>query len=353
MNRILTVLVSFGLFCTTDQVFGSNDMSYAEADMLTPQEAATLAYLWEEQKHLRDLYITGAGCSDNPEVASAAIVEQDHMNVLRGWLNHYGLEVPVPDEELGVFTESFYNTMPGWTGYNYACINPDRTIFITAIIYEEMAIWNLLQAIDQTNNPWLLDAYNHILADSCEHLRLFVSLLPDWEGIRDLFPGFLTQGEFDAVLAGTLLPGVSFTINAGLNDAWYYPETSGQGFFISVYPELNVVSLGWFTYDTELPPEGAMANLGDPGHRWLTAVGPIEGDHVLMNIEMTSGGIFDTATEIVRTDPPGSDGTIKLTFHSCNSGTVEYDIPSINRQGIVPIQRVAGDNVALCEALQD
>ena len=66
---------------------------------------------------------------------------------------------------------------------------------------------------------------------------------------------------------------------------------------------------------------------------------------------MTSGGIFDTATEIQRTDPPGSDGTITLTFDSCNSGTVEYDILSINRQGIVPIQRVADDNIALCEAL--
>jgi hypothetical protein len=71
----------------------------------------------------------------------------------------------------------------------------------------------------------------------------------------------------------------------------------------------------------------------------------------VMDIEMTSGGLFDTATEIQRTDPPGSDGTILLTFNSCNSGTVEYDIPSINRQGMVPIRRVVDDNIALCEAL--
>ena len=140
-------------------------------------------------------------------------------------------------------------------------------------------------------------------------------------------------------------------INAGLNDAWYNPETDGQGFFITVFPDLNAVSLAWFTYDTGLPAEDATANLGDPGHRWLTAIGPIEGNQAIMQIEMTSGGIFDAATLIDRTDPPGSDGTILLTFTSCNSGTVEYDIPSINRQGTVPIQRVAGDNIALCEAL--
>jgi len=142
-----------------------------------------------------------------------------------------------------------------------------------------------------------------------------------------------------------------FRINAGLNDAWYDIETDGQGFFITVFPDLGAVSLAWFTYDTELPPLDATANLGDPGHRWLTAVGPIDGNQVMMEIEMTSGGIFDTPTEIIRTDPPGSDGTLLLTFDSCSSGTIEYDIPSINRQGIVPIQRVADDNIALCQIL--
>jgi hypothetical protein len=144
-----------------------------------------------------------------------------------------------------------------------------------------------------------------------------------------------------------------FEMNTGLNDAWYNPETDGQGFFISVFPDLGKVSLAWFTYDTELPPDDATANLGDPGHRWLTAVGPIVGNQAIMEIEMTSGGLFDTSTEVQRTEPPGSDGTIILTFNSCYSGTVYYDIPSINRQGIVPIQRVAGDNIVLCEALSD
>ena len=56
---------------------------------------------------------------------------------------------------------------------------------------------------------------------------------------------------------------------------------------------------------------------------------------------------YDTPTEIERV----TDGSIILSFEDCNSGTVEYNIPSINRQGIVMIQRVAKDNIALCEAL--
>ncbi|MFC1778074.1 proprotein convertase P-domain-containing protein, partial [Pseudomonadota bacterium] len=136
-------------------------------------------------------------------------------------------------------------------------------------------------------------------------------------------------------------------MNAGLNDAWYNPVTNGQGFFITVFPEIEYISLSWFTYDTERPAEGVTANLGEPGHRWLNALGAYSGNVAVMDISITSGGLFDTATEVSEV----IDGTIILTFTDCENGTVEYDIPSINQQGIVPIQRVVRDNIALCEAL--
>ena len=134
----------------------------------------------------------------------------------------------------------------------------------------------------------------------------------------------------------------SFQMNAGLNDAWFYPVTDGQGFFITVFPDLGLVSLAWFTYDTELVVGDA--NLGDVGHRWLTALGSIDGNRSVMAIDIASGGLFDTTTEITHTP----DGSIILTFTGCNAGTVEYDIPSIDQQGTVPIQRIASDNIGLC-----
>ena len=145
----------------------------------------------------------------------------------------------------------------------------------------------------------------------------------------------------------TLEEGPPFKMNAGLNDAWFNPFTDGQGFFITVFPDIGFVSLAWFTYDTELPAEGDSANLGDPGHRWLTALGAIEGNQAVMDISVASGGIFDASSDIERTE----DGSITLTFANCNSGTIEYDIPSIGQQGMIPIQRVVDDNVALCETL--
>ena len=138
-----------------------------------------------------------------------------------------------------------------------------------------------------------------------------------------------------------------FIINAGLNDAWFDPVTDGQGFFITVFPDLNAVTLAWFTYDTEEPAMDATANLGDPGQRWLTAFGLIEGNHSVMDITVTSGGIFDDPAEVSRIQ----DGTITLEFNNCREGNASYDIPSIGAIDVVPIQRVAIDNAVLCEAL--
>jgi hypothetical protein len=136
-------------------------------------------------------------------------------------------------------------------------------------------------------------------------------------------------------------------MNAGHGDAWFDPNTDGQGFLISVFPDLGVVFLAWFTYDTEFPAMDAEANLGDPGHRWLTALGPIDGNQSVMGITVTSGGLFDTPTSVDRVD----DGTITLSFEGCDSGTVDYDIPSIGQQGSIPIQRIADDKIALCNLL--
>ena len=91
-----------------------------------------------------------------------------------------------------------------------------------------------------------------------------------------------------------------------------------------------------------------MAMLGDPGHRWITAQGGYDGNEAVLDVWVTEGGVFDSETprpERYR------DGEILLEFMTCNSGTVSYDIPSIDRQGVVPIQRITLDNVGLCSSM--
>jgi len=144
-------------------------------------------------------------------------------------------------------------------------------------------------------------------------------------------------------------PPQPFVMNPGLNDAWYEPATSGQGFFITVLPTMGKVIASWFTFDTELAPEDAPGNLAGAGQRWMQAIGDIDGNTAVLTNHITTGGLFDEPGTVTTTE----DGTITLTFEDCSTGTVEYDIPSIDRQGSIAIERVANDNIELCEALYE
>ncbi len=46
-----------------------------------------------------------------------------------------------------------------------------------------------------------------------------------------------------------------------------------------------------------------------------------------------------------------STALVALAFRACNAGTLTYDIESIDRQGLVPVERVALDKVPLCYLL--
>jgi plastocyanin len=142
--------------------------------------------------------------------------------------------------------------------------------------------------------------------------------------------------------------GGGFQINAGLNDSWFNPATSGQGFFITVFPDISSIFLAWFTYDTQRPAAGVTANLGEPGHRWLTAFGQYSGDTAMLEVELTQGGVFNAAQPA---PTQGPDGTIVLEFAGCNDAMVTYNITSAGVQGMIPIERIALDNVPACEIL--
>lgn len=142
----------------------------------------------------------------------------------------------------------------------------------------------------------------------------------------------------------------SIDINAGLSDAWFDPLTDGQGFLIVVFPDTGLVFVAWFTYDVERPPQDVTALLGEPGHRWLTALGPFEGDTATLDVVLTEGGVFDSAQPPAVTGDP--IGTLTIVWHDCENATLTYDLPGLGLMRSIEIRRIVNDNAALCEALQ-
>jgi hypothetical protein len=213
-----------------------------------------------------------------------------------------------------------------------------------------------LHALEAVQNLAL--EYNPALAD-CGAIAQLVDPLDDFapgpgpgiSGVPDIGDQARIQfnGEGCGSVNDILAQAPLFDLNAGISDAWFNPETAGQGFFIIVFPQMQQVFMAWFTYDMERPPPEVTAQLGEPGHRWITAQGAFVGNTAVLTVHVAEGGVFDSAQPA-----PGlrEAGEILLEFTTCNAGTVSYDIPSIGRQGLVPVERIALDNVALCYALE-
>ncbi len=138
-------------------------------------------------------------------------------------------------------------------------------------------------------------------------------------------------------------------INAGMNDAWVSADAPFQGFFFTVFPDLGFLFLSWFTFDSVAPDASVTASFGAPDQRWVTGLGAYTGNTVTLNVELTSGGIFNAAEPLATQDT--GYGTITIVFISCNEAILTYDFPSVGLSGEMTLTRVVDDNVALCEAL--
>jgi hypothetical protein len=140
-----------------------------------------------------------------------------------------------------------------------------------------------------------------------------------------------------------------FEINAGLNDAWVNPEAPFQGMFVTVFPDFKFVFVAWFTFDSEAPADDISAVIGAVDHRWITAFGFYEGDSVVLNAELTTGGRFNTSEPIAAQDT--NYGTIAIEFTNCNLASVDFEFPGAGEAGSFTMSRIILDNVPLCEEL--
>lgn len=343
MKRLLLLLVCGNLALFSGQAFGSGLAGNAMTDVLSPDDSETLAYVWELHKYQRDRYLGAADCWHMTTLLPMGYDEELQLHVLGDLMTQYNAPFPSDSDDAWSYSEGFLSGL--FQIMRYVCWASPPQVLRNSAYIEECEVRDLREAINGTGEQALVDAYTGALLGAYDHLRAVAGLLGD---PSNYISQVLSQAEVDEILSGdTTPPDEALEINATFNDAWYYPETNGQGFFISVYPNRSEVMMGWFTFDTDLPDQGATANLGDPGQRWLTAQGTYVGNRAQLTVYSSSGGLFDTSPPTVQHEPIGS---LELKFEDCSTGSVTYSLPGINEFGLIPIQRVASDNLAACES---
>jgi hypothetical protein len=163
--------------------------------------------------------------------------------------------------------------------------------------------------------------------------------------------GQLTNLGFPISTSIVALDTGVFEINPGLNDAWVSEDAPFQGFFFTVFADIKLFFLSWFTFDSEVPAGEDTAVFGAFDQRWVTASGFFDGNTVPLNVELTSGGVFNASVPLASQDT--NYGTITIVFISCNEAILTYNFPSLGLSGQMTLTRVVDDNVALCETLAE
>lgn len=128
-------------------------------------------------------------------------------------------------------------------------------------------------------------------------------------------------------------------IDRFVSGSWYNPAQNGHGFSIEVAADGQVI-IYWYTYH----PDGTPL--------FLLAVGEADGDEVTADAYYNTGMRFGDFDPDDRTESPW--GKIEITFHNCNSATVEYDSDFQHNgqafgSGSFPIQKLVSIDQLQCQ----
>jgi hypothetical protein len=137
-------------------------------------------------------------------------------------------------------------------------------------------------------------------------------------------------------LAGSVAQALD--INAGMDGAWYEPDTGGQGFFMDAHPDPqggNFIFVSWFTFGLETASE----------QRWLTAQGSFAGATAAIDVWETTGGNFAAPGAVVNTNV----GTMNIDFADCSHATLSYSLTDDDVEGAIDLSRVVPGTEELCE----
>ncbi len=167
---------------------------------ISPSEADGLAFMREEEKLARDVYLTLYDLWGLQPFTNIASSEQTHTDAVKALLEMYDLADPVVDDSIGVFVNADLQALYDQLVETGSASLADALTVGAAV--EEIDILDLIEYIEGTEEANLEFVYENLLAGSENHLRAFVS---QWEAQTGeaYVPQYLSQELYDRIMSAS------------------------------------------------------------------------------------------------------------------------------------------------------
>lgn len=171
---------------------------------LSEAEIEDMLFMREEEKLARDVYLTLYDQWGLPLFQNIAGSEQAHTDAIKALLAQYGVDDPVGENEVGVFTNADLQAL-----YDQLIADGSQSLsdaLRVGVAIEEIDILDLLEALTHTDNADIIRVYENLLSGSENHLRAFVSTLERQTG--EIYDSqYLSQEAFEAIISSSSANG--------------------------------------------------------------------------------------------------------------------------------------------------
>ncbi len=160
-------------------------------------EKAALIYMREEEKLARDVYLTLFEKWNFIIFKNIANSEDKHTNMIRQFLEKYGIDDPVKNDEVGVFTNVELKKL-----YDDLVAKGEKSLldaFIVGATIEDVDIFDLNEHIAETDNDDIKCVFNNLKRGSENHMRGFVRQIKRNGGTYEA--QYISQEELDEILS--------------------------------------------------------------------------------------------------------------------------------------------------------
>jgi len=171
---------------------------------LSPEEVNALMEMREEEKLARDVYLTLYQKWGLPIFHNIAQSEQTHTDTVKALIDKYGLQDPVQDDNVGVFSDPKFTNL-----YEQLVAEGSKSVVdalkVGATI-EDLDIKDLQHWLAVTDNNDIRFAFCNLMKGSRNHLRSFVSQLQRYGA--SYTPQYISEQEYNAILSSSREAGI-------------------------------------------------------------------------------------------------------------------------------------------------